>query len=164
MWLLVGDWGGRAVLDGNVLGFFRSQDVVVEDGSFFTHFDQDSGCPRTSGPGQILVGRTTTKYKFLSSPILPPHDDGQTLKIPGNSCMIIGGNNIGRVGIMEHREKHPGSFEIVHLKDSEGHKFATRLQNVMVIGEGDKPWVSLPKGRGIKLSNVQDRKLRMTKA
>lgn len=78
--------------------------------------------------------------------------------------MIIGGNNIGRVGIMEHREKHPGSFEIVHLKDSEGHKFATRLQNVMVIGEGDKPWVSLPKGRGIKLSNVQDRKLRMTKA
>lgn len=82
----------------------------------------------------------------------------------GNVCMIIGGNNIGRVGVLEHREKHPGSFEIVHLKDSEGHKFATRLQNVMVIGEGDKPWVSLPKGRGIKLSNTADRKLRMSKA
>jgi len=81
----------------------------------------------------------------------------------GNVCMIMGGNNIGRVGILEHREKHPGSFEIVHLKDSEGHKFATRLQNVMVIGQGDKPWVSLPKAMGIKLDVVRDRRLRMEK-
>jgi len=79
----------------------------------------------------------------------------------GNVCMLTGGNNIGRVGVMTHREKHPGSFEIIHLKDKEGHSFATRLQNVMVIGKGDKPWVSLPKGDGIKLSNMDDRKKRM---
>jgi len=81
----------------------------------------------------------------------------------GNVCMITGGNNIGRVGILHHREKHPGSFDIIHLKDAEGHAFATRIQNVMVIGKGEKPWISLPKGKGIKLDIVRDRKLRMEK-
>merc|ERR1712060_343719 len=64
----------------------------------------------------------------------------------GNSVMISGGNNMGRVGVIMHRERHPGSFEIVHIKDSVGHTFATRLQNVFVIGKGSKPWISLPKG------------------
>ena len=36
------------------------------------------------------------------------------------------------------REKHQGSFDIVHLKDSEGHTFATRLSNVFVIGKGTR--------------------------
>ena len=31
--------------------------------------------------------------------------------------MLTGGNNIGRVGIITHIERHPGSFEIVHVKD-----------------------------------------------
>jgi len=79
----------------------------------------------------------------------------------GNVCMITGGNNIGRVGILHHREKHAGSFEIVHLRDAAGHSFATRLMNVMVIGKEGKSWVSLPKGDGIKLSIVDDRKKRM---
>merc|ERR1711870_89494 len=52
----------------------------------------------------------------------------------GNTVMISGGNNMGRVGTIVSREKHPGSFEIVHIKDAVGHSFATRLQNVMVIG------------------------------
>jgi len=81
----------------------------------------------------------------------------------GNVCMITGGNNIGRVGILGHREKHPGSFEIAHLKDSEGHHFATRLANVMVIGKEEKSWISLPKGKGIKLNIIEDRKKRMEK-
>jgi len=79
----------------------------------------------------------------------------------GNLCMINGGNNIGRVGIIVHREKHPGSFEIVHVKDKAGHTFCTRLTNVFVIGKGDMAWVSLPKGEGIKLSNMEDRAKRM---
>merc|ERR1719247_1820981 len=81
----------------------------------------------------------------------------------GNVAMIRGGNNIGRVGIIQHREKHPGSFEIVHLKDAVGHAFATRLDNVMVIGKGAKPWVSLSKGQGIKLAIIEDRNARMGK-
>jgi len=81
----------------------------------------------------------------------------------GNVCMLFGGNNIGRVGVITRREKHPGSFEIVHLTDKEGHHFATRLENVMVIGKGDKPWISLPKRNGIKLDIIKDRQTRMGK-
>jgi small subunit ribosomal protein S4e len=81
----------------------------------------------------------------------------------GNSVMICGGNNIGRVGTITHRERHPGSFEIVHIKDAVGHSFATRLQNVFVIGKGTKPWVSLPKGNGVKLSIIEDRAAKMAK-
>jgi len=81
----------------------------------------------------------------------------------GNTAMISGGNNTGRVGVIMHRERHPGSFEIVHLKDKAGHTFATRLQNVFVIGQGSKPWISLPKGDGIKLSIIEDRAAKMAK-
>jgi len=81
----------------------------------------------------------------------------------GNSVMISGGNNIGRVGVLVHRERHPGSFEIVHVKDGVGHTFATRAQNVFAIGKGNKPWISLPKGNGIKLSNIEDRNAKMTR-
>jgi small subunit ribosomal protein S4e len=38
--------------------------------------------------------------------------------------------------------------------------FATRLGNVFVIGEGNKPMVSLPKRKGIKLSILKERELR----
>ena len=44
----------------------------------------------------------------------------------GTLCMITGGRNLGRVGTVTHRERHPGSFDIVHVKDSLGHSFATR--------------------------------------
>jgi small subunit ribosomal protein S4e len=82
----------------------------------------------------------------------------------GNTVLISGGNNMGRVGTIVSREKHPGSFEIVHVKDAVGHTFATRLQNVMVVGKGGKPWVSLPKGNGIKLNIIEDRNARMQKS
>merc|ERR1719401_2379117 len=81
----------------------------------------------------------------------------------GNMAMISGGNNIGRVGVIQHRERHPGSFEIVHVKDAVGHTFSTRLNNVFAIGKGSKPWVSLPKGNGIKLSVIEDRNAQMSK-
>merc|ERR1711865_295134 len=95
--------------------------------------------------------------------------DGRTLRYPDpaikvhNTAMISGGNSIGRVGTITHREKHPGSFEIVHIKDAVGHTFATRLQSVFPIGEGSKPWISLPKGNGIKLSIIEDRAAKMSK-
>lgn len=41
--------------------------------------------------------------------------------------MITGGRNLGRVGIVTNRERHPGSFDIVHIKDANEHIFATRL-------------------------------------
>merc|ERR1711998_725054 len=78
----------------------------------------------------------------------------------GNLAMINGGKNTGRVGIIIGRERHQGSFDIVHLKDSAGHMFATRLGNVFVIGEGSKPIVSLPKRKGIKMTILEERALR----
>ena len=74
----------------------------------------------------------------------------------GALVMITGGRNAGRVGVIQRREKHKGSFEIVHVKDAAGHEFATRATNVFVIGEGNKPMISLPKGKGIKLSIVEE--------
>lgn len=43
--------------------------------------------------------------------------------------MITGGRNLGRVGTVVNRERHPGSFDIVHIKDANGHVFATRYFN-----------------------------------
>ena len=70
----------------------------------------------------------------------------------GNVAMITAGNNIGRVGVVTHRERHHGGYDIVHIKDAAEHTSATREGNVFIIGEGNKPWISLPKGRGLKLS------------
>jgi small subunit ribosomal protein S4e len=44
----------------------------------------------------------------------------------GNIVMITGGRNMGRVGVIVHREKHVGGFDIVHVKDSLDRQFATR--------------------------------------
>lgn len=79
----------------------------------------------------------------------------------GNLCMVTRGHNMGRIGVMTMKERHPGSFDIVHLKDKKGHPFTTRLKNVFVIGEGNSPWISLPKGNGIKLSITEEREKRM---
>ena len=75
---------------------------------------------------------------------------------PGALVMITRGRNAGRVGVIQRREKHKGSFEIVHVKDAAGHEFATRAINVFSIGTGNKPMISLPKGKGIKLSIVEE--------
>jgi small subunit ribosomal protein S4e len=44
----------------------------------------------------------------------------------GNIVMITGGRNMGRAGVIVHREKHIGGFDIVHVKDSLDRTFATR--------------------------------------
>lgn len=77
----------------------------------------------------------------------------------GAQCMITRGANAGRVGTLMNIEKHPGSFDIVHLKDKRGNGFATRLANVFVIGDHNKPWVSLPKRRGIKYTIMEEKEL-----
>merc|ERR1719387_1660537 len=81
----------------------------------------------------------------------------------GNIAMVSAGNNMGRVGTIVHRERHPGSFEIVHMKDTAGHTWATRMSNVFVIGKGTKPWISIPKGNGLKLTIIEDRAAKMSK-
>jgi len=122
------------------------------------------GCP-------FIVTHDSRTIRF-PDPEIKIHDtvrvDIETGKIidyikfePGVMLMTIRGNNIGRIGTLMHRERHPGSFEIVHLKDAAGHHFATRLDNVMPVGKDQKAWISLPKGNGIKLSIVEDRQKRL---
>jgi len=77
-----------------------------------------------------------------------------------NLAMVTKGANIGRVGVITHKEKHPGSFDIVHLKDKKGVPFATRLSNVFVIGDNSKPWISLPKSKGQRSTVLEERSQR----
>jgi len=77
----------------------------------------------------------------------------------GNVAYITGGNNIGRVGVITHRDRHQGGFDIVHLKDNNAKVFATRLTNVFVIGKGNKPFITLPKDNGLYLTPIEKSKL-----
>ncbi|KAI5292861.1 40S ribosomal protein S4 [Ascosphaera acerosa] len=74
----------------------------------------------------------------------------------GAIVMVTGGRNMGRVGTITHRERHDGGFGVVHIKDAVDNTFATRESNVFVIGH-EKPWISLPKGKGVKLSIAEER-------
>jgi len=77
----------------------------------------------------------------------------------GNLCYITGGNNIGRVGQIVNIQSHPGSFEIIHVKDSLGKVFSTRNTNIFVIGKGKKSWITLPKDNGIYLTALERKKV-----
>jgi len=81
----------------------------------------------------------------------------------GASVLVTGGNNIGRIGVLLHVEKHPGSFDIAHIKDSQGSAFATRVSNIFVIGEGKKPVITVLKNKGIKLNPLEERNIKLGK-
>merc|ERR1712151_486733 len=74
----------------------------------------------------------------------------------GNISIVVGGHNAGRVGLITRQEKHPGSNTIVTIRDATGNSFATRKDNVFVIGKGNKPLVSLPRGNGVRLTIIQE--------
>lgn len=75
----------------------------------------------------------------------------------GNICMITRGANTGRIGTITHRERHPGSHEIVHITDKRGNAFSTRSENVFVVGTGNEALISLPRSKGIKYTVIEER-------
>ena len=96
--------------------------------------------------------------------------------------MITGGHNLGRVGVITSRERHPGSFDIVHVKDAANNTFATRydflfqgkktfclfssfnrLSYVFLIGKGVKPWISLPADKGVKKTIAEEREKKIAR-
>jgi len=81
----------------------------------------------------------------------------------GSLCMITGGHNLGRVGVIASRDRHPGSFDIVNVKDATGAVFATRLDNVFIIGRGKQALVSLPRQKGIRISIAEEREKRLAR-
>ena len=78
----------------------------------------------------------------------------------GNVAFVSDGNNRGRVGVITHIAVFDGSNDIVTLKDAKGHVFSTRIEYVFVIGKGDKPVISLPKGNGLALTIIEEAQIR----
>jgi len=77
----------------------------------------------------------------------------------GNLVMIVGGRNLGRVGVLKNIEKHPGSYTIIHVEDLAHRTFATRLDNVFPIGANrEGALITLPKGQGIKLGILEEKR------
>merc|ERR1712005_88562 len=80
----------------------------------------------------------------------------------GVQCIVTKGQNQGRIGTVMAREKHVGSFEIVHVKDSKGRAFATRIMNIFTLSnKDDEPVVSVPRARGIRDTILEERKKRL---
>jgi len=103
-------------------------------------------------PDPIIKGNDTVKLDIKTNKVI-----GHLKFEIGNLCYVTRGANIGRIGVLVHTDKHPGSFDIVHLRDRRGASFATRIQNVFVIGEGKKAWISLPRDKGVKISIIEER-------
>lgn len=80
----------------------------------------------------------------------------------GHLAMVIRGGNLGRIGRIESREKHPGSFDVIHLKDQKGHGFATRIGNIFVIGD-KKAWITTPRDKGVRKTIMEKRIIREKK-
>ena len=76
----------------------------------------------------------------------------------GAHVLIVGGNNIGRVGVIEKIEKHPGSYEIVYIKDTTGKDFSTRLTNIFITGD-QRSEIAVEKYNNL-LSIIEERKLK----
>merc|ERR1712022_24312 len=80
----------------------------------------------------------------------------------GAQCIVTKGQNQGRMGTVTAREKHIGSFEIVHVKDSKGRAFATRIMNIFTISnKDDEPFISFPRVRGVRDTILEERKKRL---
>merc|ERR1711868_108136 len=94
----------------------------------------------------IATGKATDMIKFET----------------GATVVITKGQNQGRVGVITGREKHVGSFEIVHIKDTKKRSFATRISNVFCIAaKDDTEMVTLPRGKGLRDNILEERKKRL---
>jgi len=82
----------------------------------------------------------------------------------GALVMCTRGRNTGRVGVLKQIEKHEGSNTIVYVEDLAGRAFATLLDNVFAIGVGKKALVTLPRGGGVKLGILEEKRQKAKKA
>jgi len=63
-------------------------------------------------PSPDITQHDTVKFDLKTNKIT-----GQLKFDVGNLAMVTRGANIGRVGTITSKERHPGSFDIVHLRD-----------------------------------------------
>ncbi len=82
----------------------------------------------------------------------------------GNTVMVTKGRNSGRIGTLINIERHPGSFDIVHVRDVENNTFATRAGNIFTVGKGSdlkNSLISLPRSKGVKRTIFEIRDARL---
>ncbi|VAH18521.1 unnamed protein product [Triticum turgidum subsp. durum] len=153
-------------------GRFRLHSIKDEEAKFKLCKVRTVQCGQKGIPSLKTYDGRTIRYP---DPAIKPND---TIKIDlennkivdfikfevGNFVMMTGGRNTGRIGVIKSREKHEGSFETIHVEDALGHQFVTRLANVFTIGKDRKAWVSLPKGKGIKLTIIEEARKRVAAA
>jgi len=103
-------------------------------------------------PDPVIKVNDTVMYNFETGKL-----GGEVLSMEtGMLTTIMGGRNTGRMGVIQSLEKHKGSFTIAHVKDDNGAVFSTRAENLFVIGHPGKPLISIPKGKGLKLTIVDE--------
>lgn len=68
----------------------------------------------------------------------------------GSLCMIIGGPNVGRIGVVVQIEKNFNQEETIKFKDAKGFDFSAKISLSFVIGKGLKSFICLPKRGGIR--------------
>jgi len=110
-------------------------------------------------PDPLIKSNDTIKFD------LSTHKITEIVKFEtGSVVMVTGGRNLGRIGVVIGKDKHPGSFDIIHIKDAVGNEFATRIGNVFVIGRSEgkttKALISLPKLKGIRKTILEEQALR----
>lgn len=73
-----------------------------------------------------------------------------------NVVLCCGGNNIGRVGTIQHISKFAGQSDLVTVKDAKGNQFTTRTNYVMIIGNENTPQISLAKDNGLRKNIIEE--------
>jgi len=108
-------------------------------------------------PDPLIKAGDTVKFNLVTGKI-EEHIKFES----GVLAMVTSGKNLGRIGVVEHKERHLGSFDVVHLKDAAGHKFTTRGANVFVLGHHTS-LISLPRNKGVRVTILQERVRRLLK-
>lgn len=63
---------------------------------------------------------------------------------PGNPCMVAGGANLGRTGVITKGERQPGSFDVVHVNNADGSSFAIHLLTFSLLAKATNGGSPLP--------------------
>jgi small subunit ribosomal protein S4e len=83
----------------------------------------------------------------------------------GNQCMVTGGANRGRIGEVVGIDRHPGAFDVAHVRDANNNEFVTRFGNIFFIANSkDSVPITLPKAKGVKLDVVTEREQKLISA
>merc|ERR1711924_279953 len=131
---------------------------TLRDASCSTVLTTTSSLTRTPSSFAVSTGLLSVPRASLPS----PRKMADIIKFEtGATCVVTKGKNNGRMGTITSRDKHPGGFDIVNIKDAKGKAFATRIGNIFCVGKKDEGnMISVPKGRGIKENILEERKKR----